>query len=264
MFVVIAGGGRTGAQLASFLVSQHHEVVVIEHRPDILAHIHRELPTEVVFEGNATDPDVLERAGVARAQVLAACMGGDADNLALCFIARTRYSVARTIATINNPRNAWLFDQHFHVDVAVNQAEILASLIEQEMSLGEMMTLLKLRRGRYSLVEDRIQPDSRAVGVALRPAAAAQGRDRGHHPPGRDGDPARPGGLRGRRRGAGHRGRGRGGGAGRAVRAPCGVGRAALRPRGGMTPWNTAIRRATESWCRWSRSSSSCWPRPRC
>jgi trk system potassium uptake protein len=168
MFVVIAGGGRTGAQLASFLVSQHHEVVVIEHRPDILAHIHRELPTEVVFEGNATDPDVLERAGVARAQVLAACMGGDADNLALCFIARTRYSVTRTIATINNPRNAWLFDQRFHVDVAVNQAEILASLIEQEMSLGEMMTLLKLRRGRYSLVEDRIQPGSRAVGVALR------------------------------------------------------------------------------------------------
>jgi trk system potassium uptake protein TrkA len=168
MFVVIAGGGRTGAQLASFLVTQKHEVVVIEHRPDILAHIHRELPTEVVFEGNATDPDVLERAGVGRAQVLAACMQGDADNLALCFIARSRYRVTRTIATINNPRNAWLFDARFHVDVAVNQAEILASLIEQEMSLGEMMTLLKLRRGRYSLVEDRIQPDSRAVGVALR------------------------------------------------------------------------------------------------
>jgi trk system potassium uptake protein TrkA len=167
MFVLIAGGGRTGAQLASFLVSQHHEVVVIEHRPQILAHIHRELPTEVVFEGNATDPDVLERAGIRRAQVLAACMGADADNLALCFIARSRYAVTRTIATINNPRNASLFDAHFHVDVAVNQAEILASLIEQEMSPGEMMTLLKPRRGR-TLVEDKIQPGSRAVGVALR------------------------------------------------------------------------------------------------
>src|SRR5256885_12814956 len=77
-------------------------------------------------------------------------------------------AVPRTIATINNTRNAWLFDQRFHVDVAVNQAEILASLIEQEMSLGEMMTLLKLRRGRYSLVEDKIQPGSSAVGVALR------------------------------------------------------------------------------------------------
>ena len=67
----------------------------------------------------------------------------------------------------------------------MNQAEILASLIEQEMSLGEMMTLLKLRRGRYSLVEDKIQPGSRAVGVRHPgPAPAAEGGDRGHHPPG--------------------------------------------------------------------------------
>lgn len=171
MFVLIAGGGRTGAQLATFLVSQRHDVRLIEHRPDILAHIHRELPTEVVFHGNATDPDVLERAGAPDAQVLAACMRGDADNLALCFVARTRHRIPRTIATINNPRNAWLFDKRFHVDVAINQAEILASLVEQEMSLGAMMTLLKLSRGRYSLVEDRVQPTSPAVGVAIRDMA---------------------------------------------------------------------------------------------
>jgi trk system potassium uptake protein TrkA len=171
MFVLIAGGGRTGAQLATFLVSQRHKVRLIEHRPDILAHIHRELPTEVVFHGNATDPDVLERAGAPEAQVLAACMRGDADNLALCFVARTRHRIPRTIATINNPRNAWLFDKRFHVDVAINQAEILASLVEQEMSLGAMMTLLKLSRGRYSLVEDRVQPTSPAVGLAIRDMA---------------------------------------------------------------------------------------------
>jgi trk system potassium uptake protein TrkA len=168
MLVVIAGGGRTGAQLASFLVSQKHEVHLIEHRRDILAHIHRELPTEVIFEGNATDPEVLEAAGVGRAQVLTACMAGDADNLALCFIARERYRVPRTIACINNPRNAWLFDQNFHVDVALNQSEILASLIEQEMSLGDMMTLLKLRRGKFSLVTEKIPAGARAVGVAIR------------------------------------------------------------------------------------------------
>jgi trk system potassium uptake protein TrkA len=168
MFVVIAGGGRTGAQLASFLVSQSHEVRLVEHRRDILALIHRELPTEVIYEGNATDPSVLELAGVARAQVLAACMSGDAENLSLCFIARERYKVPRTIACVNNPRNAWLFDKNFHVDVALNQSEILASLIEQEMSLGDMMTLLKLRRGRYSLVGERIPEGARAVGVAIK------------------------------------------------------------------------------------------------
>jgi hypothetical protein len=140
---------------------------------------------------------VLERAGIRRAQVLAACMGGDADNLALCFIARSRYAVTRTIATINNPRNAWLFDAHFHVDVAVNQAEILASLIEQEMSLGEMMTLLKLRRGRYSLVEDKIQPGvAGGRGRAARPALAAEGGHRRHHPQRRDRDSPRPGDVR--------------------------------------------------------------------
>ena len=168
MFVLIAGGGRTGAQLASFLVAQNHEVHLIEDRRDVLAHIHRDLPTEVIYEGNAIDPQVLERAGVARAQVLATCLAGDADNLALCFLARTRYKVPRTIACINNPRNAWLFNQSFHVDVALNQADILASLIEQEMSLGDMMTLLKLRRGKFSLVEEKIPPGARAVGMAIK------------------------------------------------------------------------------------------------
>lgn len=168
MFVLIAGGGRTGAQLASLLVAQNHEVHLIEHRREVLAHIHRELPTEVIHEGNATEPEVLERAGIMRAQVLAASMGGDADNLSLCFLARERYKIPRTIACINNPRNAWLFDKKFHVDVALNQADILASLIEQEMSLGDMMTLLKLRRGRFSLVGEKIPEGARAVGVSIK------------------------------------------------------------------------------------------------
>jgi trk system potassium uptake protein TrkA len=119
-------------------------------------------------EGNATDPVVLEAAGVTRAQVLAASMAGDAENLSLCYVARERYKVPRTIACINNPKNAWLFDQKFRVDVALNQADILAKLIEQEMSLGDMMTLLKLRRGRFSLVSEKIPAGARAVGVAIK------------------------------------------------------------------------------------------------
>ncbi len=168
MFVIIAGGGRTAAQLATLLVAQKHEVHLIEHRRDVLVHIHRELPTEVIFEGFSTDPEVLERAGIARAKVLVACMQTDAENLSLCFLARKRYAVARTIACINNPRNAWLFDQKFHVDVALDQSDILANLIEQEMSLGDMMTLLKLRRGKFSLVSESIPQGAPAVGVAIK------------------------------------------------------------------------------------------------
>lgn len=167
MLVVIAGGGQTGAYLAALLVEQQHRVRLIEDRPRVLRHLHRALPTEVIVEGDATDPAVLEQAGVLKAQVLAACTGNDAENLILCFYARNHYQVPRTIARVNNPNNAWLFTRVFNVDVALNQAEILASLIEEEMSLGDMMTLLKLRRGRYSLVEEKIPEGAMAVGVAI-------------------------------------------------------------------------------------------------
>ena len=168
MYVLIAGGGRTGSTLALTLHEQKHEVRLLEHRSEVLAHIHRDLPTEVIYEGNATDPRTLELAGVARAKVLVASMANDAENLSLCFIARERFRVPRTIATINDPRNAWLFDRKFHVDVALNQADILASLIEQEMSFGDMMTLLKLRRGSYSLVSETLLQGARAVGLTIK------------------------------------------------------------------------------------------------
>lgn len=168
MFVLVAGGGRTASQLASFLVEHKYEVRVVEQRPEILAHLHRELPTEVVYEGDPTDPDVLERIGIQKADVLVACMPHDADSLVLCFLARNRYRVPRTIAQVNDPRNTWLFDSKFHVDVALNQSDILARLIAEEMSLGDMMTLLKLRKGQYSIVEEKIPAGARAIGTAIK------------------------------------------------------------------------------------------------
>lgn len=168
MFVIIAGGGRTGTQLAITLLAQNHQVRLIEHRRELLARLHHELPTESIYEGNATDPAVLDLAGIRQAQALAAVTTSDADNLALCFLARTHYNIARTIARVNNPRTAWLFDKKFHVDVAVNQAAILSSLIEEEISVGDMMTLLKLRRGQYSIVEEKIPAGAKAIGVAIK------------------------------------------------------------------------------------------------
>jgi trk system potassium uptake protein TrkA len=168
MFVLIAGGGRTAAQLAAMLLSQQQHARVIEQRREVLAHLHRELPTEVIYEGDAMNPQILKVAGIQEAQVLAACLPNDADNLMLCFWARSCYQVPRTIAQINDPRNAWLFDAKFHVDVALNQSEILAKLTAEEMSLGDMMTLLKLRRGEYSVVEEKIPEGAKAVGMAIR------------------------------------------------------------------------------------------------
>lgn len=168
MFVLIAGGDPSGAQLAALLVAQEHEVRLIEHRREVLATIHHELPTEVIYQGMATDPRVLEQAGIRQATVLVACTPSDADNLVLCYLAHAVYGVGRIIGRINNPRHAWLFDEQFHVDVALNEATVLAQLIEEEMSLGDMMTLLKLRRGQYALIEVHVPEGARAVEMAVK------------------------------------------------------------------------------------------------
>lgn len=168
MFVIVAGGGRTGAQLTTLLINGGYDVRLIEHRREILQHLHRELPTEVIYEGQPTDPQVLEGAGIRKAHVLAATTDIDANNLVLCYIAREIFGVPRIIARINNPRNAWLFNDNFHVDVALNQANLLAHLIQEEMSLGDMMTLLKLRRGEFSLIEEKVHPTAVAAGKSLR------------------------------------------------------------------------------------------------
>lgn len=168
MFVFIAGGGRTGSELALQLLAQNYEVRLLEHRRELLARLHHELPTEVIYEGQATDPTVLKNAGLGKAQVLVACTNDDAANLVLCYLARTMFKVKRTVARINNPRNAWLFDKNFHVDETINQADVMAHLIQEEMSLGDMMTLLKLRRGKYSLVEEKVPKGAKALGVQIK------------------------------------------------------------------------------------------------
>lgn len=167
MFVLIAGGGRTGTQLAKMLLREGHKVCVVENRPEVLGRLHRDIPTEAVYQGQPIEPNVLEGAGIHQANVLAACTSNDADNLVVCYLARHVYQVPRTIARINNPRNAWMFDRQFHVDVALNHSEIMARLIEEEMSLGDMMTLIKIRRGEYSLVEEKIPAGAFAEGKAI-------------------------------------------------------------------------------------------------
>ena len=168
MYVIVAGGGRTGIQLARFLLTEEHEVHVVENRPDVLTRLHREIPTELIHEGNPVDPMILELAGIKQAQVIAAVTTSDEDNLVICYISRQRYKVGRTIARINNPRDSWLFGPTFNVDVAVNQSEIMAHLIGEEMSMGDMMALAKIRRGHYSLFEEKIFPGAAAIGKSIK------------------------------------------------------------------------------------------------
>ena len=150
MFVIIVGGGKTGSYLARLLLDAGHQVKVIEDRPVVFERLKDELPEDTLICGDGSSPTVLEAAGIRNAQVLAAVTGEDEANLVVTTLGKFEFKVQRTIARVNNPKNAWLFTPEMGVDVALNQSDILARLIAEEMSLGDMMTLLKLRKGEYS------------------------------------------------------------------------------------------------------------------
>ena len=168
MYVIIVGGGKTGAHLALQLLAEKHQIKVIETRPDVLERLEQELPHNSILVGDGSSPAVLEQAGIEHAQVLAAVTGEDETNLVVTTLGRFEFNVPRIIARVNNPKNAWLFNEEMGVDVALNQTDILAKLIAEEMSLGDMITLLTLRRGEYSIVEERVDPQAVVVGKTLR------------------------------------------------------------------------------------------------
>jgi len=167
MFVIIVGGGKVGTHLALLLSSGGAKVRLIEERRERGPALRRELPEEAVVIGSGADPHLLERAGVREADVVAAVTGEDETNLVTAGLARSEFGVRRVIARVNHPRNLWMFTAKMGVDVALNQADILAHLIAEEMSVGEMMTLLKLRKGEYSLVEEKVHPQSEVAGRAI-------------------------------------------------------------------------------------------------
>lgn len=168
MYVIVVGGGNTGSQLAKFLLDGGHTVRVIDERPIVLEKLAKEIPADCIVNGDGSSPAVLEKAGIQKAQVLAAVTGSDETNLVITSLARFEFNVKRVIARINNSKNAWLFTPDMGVDVSLNQAEILARLTAEEMSVGDMMIMLKIRRGKYSIVEEKIATGAPVIGLAIK------------------------------------------------------------------------------------------------
>ncbi|MHC1743373.1 MAG: TrkA family potassium uptake protein [Syntrophobacteraceae bacterium] len=164
MNVIIVGGGKVGTYLASLLLAEDHRVQVIEVRVGEVRHLHDDLPVGSVIAGSGTDPATLEAAGIRTADVMAAVTGTDETNLVATSLARFEFGVPRTIARVKDPKNGWMFTQAMGVDVALSQANLMAHLIAEEMSLGSMMTLGKLSRGDFSLVEEKVHPAATATG----------------------------------------------------------------------------------------------------
>ncbi|MFN3762702.1 MAG: potassium channel family protein [Anaerolineae bacterium] len=167
MRVLIVGGGKVGSYLASLLLADGYEVCILENRASVLARLYRELPTEVVMDGDGTRMSTLEQAGIRSSDVLVAVTGDDEVNLAVAMMGRFIFNVPRIIARVNNPRNAWLFTPEAGVDVALNQSDLLAKLIAEEMSLGDMMTLVRLRQGELAIVTEKLEPGAKADGQRI-------------------------------------------------------------------------------------------------
>ncbi|MBE0446674.1 MAG: TrkA family potassium uptake protein [Actinobacteria bacterium] len=166
MYILIAGAGKVGRYLALSL-SDLHQIGSIDLRDDHLAQLEGK-PNITTYKGDATDPRKLEEAGILRADVVASVTGDDEDNLVISQLAKQVYQVPRVIGRINDPRNQWLFTRKWGVDIAVSSPHIMLQLIAEEISLGEVLTLLKLKVGELSLVEITVADDSPARNREIR------------------------------------------------------------------------------------------------
>ena len=167
MLAVIVGGGRGGSYLAQDLQSQGYQVKVVDRRPDVVAKLRQEIDGEVIC-GEGCSPQILEQVGVAKADLVVAVLHDDEDNLVVCRMAKHHFHVRRVIARVSNPRNQWLYTKAWGVDVAISQVHLTVKVIEEEIGLGELVTLLKLNRGEAALVEICLPESSPCRGKAIR------------------------------------------------------------------------------------------------
>jgi trk system potassium uptake protein TrkA len=130
--VIVVGGGKVGTSLALLLLQKGYTVKVIEAQKEKILQLQKDLPANAVASGNGTDPVVLEAAGILGVDIVAATTGQDETNLVVTNLARFAFNVPRVVARVNNPKNAWMFTPMMGVDVAVNQADLMATLIAKE------------------------------------------------------------------------------------------------------------------------------------
>ena len=161
MKIVVAGAGNIGRYLAWDLGNRGHEVTLMDLSQPALEMVPGEKIKRMV--GDACSPQVLEKAGLREADVVIAATGDDEDNLVISLLAKQEFAVPRVVARVNHPVNEWLFDESWGVDLAVSPPHMLTALVEEEVSSGDLVHLLKLQRGKVELVEVRLEADSPAV-----------------------------------------------------------------------------------------------------
>lgn len=162
MYIVIVGGGKVGFYLAKELSQAHHTVSLVEKDAASCEDIAKELNNILVINGDGCNTRYLEDAGVNRADVVAAVTGSDEVNLMVCQLAKQSSKVKRTVARVNDPKNTHTFNE-VGVDVAVDSTSIIAKIIEEEVSLEDLVTLMTFKRGKLALVRVDLTSESPCV-----------------------------------------------------------------------------------------------------
>ncbi len=166
MRVAIAGAGKVGTAIASDLYEAGHEVLVIESDADLVAKLRESIPI-TWLEGDACEVSTLRRAGLESADVMVAATGDDEDNLVVSLLAKMEFAVPRVVARVNHPKNRWLFNETWGVDVSVSTPHILTALVEEAVSVGSLVRLVQFEGGGAHLVEVTLAEDSPARGKPL-------------------------------------------------------------------------------------------------
>ncbi len=162
MRICIAGAGKVGRAIARELLSNGHQVLLIDKEPakaraDVV-------PGAEVLLGDTCEIAVLDEADLPACQVLIAATGDDKTNLVVSLLAKTEYGVPRVVARVNHPKNEWMFDESWGVDVAVSTPRMLSALVEEAVTVGDLVRLFTFRQGNANLVELTLTSSSAVVG----------------------------------------------------------------------------------------------------
>jgi trk system potassium uptake protein TrkA len=162
MRVAIAGAGSVGRSIARELLENGHEVLLIDRVPSAIKV--SSVPSAEWLLADACEITSLEEAGLSHCQVVVAATGDDKVNLVVSLIAKTEYGVPRTVARVNNPKNEWMFDEAWGVDVAVSTPRIMTALVEEAVSVGDIVRIFHFQQSDTDILELVLPSDSPTVG----------------------------------------------------------------------------------------------------
>ncbi len=162
MRVAIAGAGNVGRSLARELIDAGHQVLLIEREPRALKV--DSVPDAEWLLADACELSSLDEARLQDCEVMVAATGDDKVNLVVSLLAKTEFGVSRVAARVNHPKNEWLFNESWGVDVSVSSPRLLAAVVEEAVQVGDLVRLLTFRQGQANLVEVTLAPDAEIVG----------------------------------------------------------------------------------------------------